>query len=979
MKDNFEESSTRLIVYLLIANAVISAGIAGFITLTDRANLARFVLSLIFIPGFASLLYFLKRGYVRPVKLFAVTVNFGLILLQVWLDGGVHSPDFFNLLVGVILATLGYGLPGLVVTTILSLGGSYAFSIWQVAPRVYSPEAATLIPYSRFLTLGIYFYFSIRLVRTELDRNLRLNEELTRSEARIRDLIMKLPLSGLIVNYGSGAIELVNERLTQVLGYAHEDLQKIDDWFGRVYGDPKTAQVRQAFWRQNALGEQRPQIATEMELFTRDHERRDFEAHARWLGDDLVVLLLDVTDRKQAEKALRASEEKFRAIIEQSSEAILIFDEQGRIVEANQALEKLTGLPLDEIIGTYFWDMEERITPPEQRSPEQLERIRQMVATAFATGDSPVFGVPTEVVFMRTDGERRTALNWFFLIRSESGSLICTISLDMTDRKRAEEILAKQEARILETEQNRLKTLETIENISFDLRKADEKKQFYTILLEKCIQLLGAVSGLVYEYDHDAFHLLISRGLDVDLPGGLKTQLDAALVEFSSYGAAVKIREDVWPGQTTILVKLVSERRVHGFLVLFWQAPADFEDIQTILQTLAEIGGIGLDRMRVLETLEERVKDRTRELRVLYDIMQLYVSNDNIEYVIQESLQILKDSTHYTGHVAFVAEGESFRLVSQQGTKPALAQQSAVESGLFALKDPGWEQVISSDKPVFIRQPLFPFAAPDGGLPEDAFHWIGVPVRTDRGLLGVIGFAYSRVVDLSLEELNLINLFSDQIGVVIERNILRQQVKSAAIIEERQRLSRELHDSLTQSLYSLKLISDAAKRLAKLQRWDDVEAQLNKIFDISMQSLKEMRLLVYELVPESIEQLGLAAALEQRLNFVERRSGVAVEFIHEGQVDLPQDVQVNLYRIAQEALNNATKHSAATKIEVRLTCSGRRVLLQVSDNGTGFELSSISPGMGLKNMEERARRLGCQLTIDSRPGSGTVILCALDG
>jgi signal transduction histidine kinase len=285
--------------------------------------------------------------------------------------------------------------------------------------------------------------------------------------------------------------------------------------------------------------------------------------------------------------------------------------------------------------------------------------------------------------------------------------------------------------------------------------------------------------------------------------------------------------------------------------------------------------------------------------------------------------------------------------------------------------------VLASDRPVIRIEPLFPFRTPEGGM-APADHFLGVPVRGEGGLLAGMGFFYDQDVSLAFEEFNLINLFADQIGMVIERNILRQQVRSSAVIEERERLSRELHDSLTQSLYSLKLIADASRRLAKQQKWDEVDNQLSAIYDIAMQSLKEMRLLIYELVPDSIEQMGLVAALEQRLNFVERRAGVQVEFTYTGDLALPIATQVALYRIAQEALNNAAKHAEATKIELSLIRAGNRLSLQISDNGKGFDPNNISPGMGLGSMRERVQQLDGELTINSRPGAGTGVLCTFE-
>jgi PAS domain S-box-containing protein len=975
MKTNTQETFTRLIVYLLVANSLITAFAYGFLALIGVPHPNRLVGSLIMVPIFGSLLLLLRRGQHRLVKFTAITLNFVLVLLQVWLDGGFQSPDFFTLLVGASLAILAFGLPGAVITTLLSLAAGFAFSRWQASPMTYTPAETMMTQFTTFVTIAFYIYFTLRFYRHELARNSRLNESLAKSEARLKELIMKLPLSALVIEHNE-TVSMVNENLTQVLGFTASDLRTTQDWYANAYADAQTGLERMTYWKTHPLELTSPPFSGERELYSKTKERFFFEVYVRMFGDGGIILLNDITARKEVEKALRDSEEKFRAIIEQSSEAILLMDDQGKIIQLNKATEILCGLKPDEILGQYSWDIQARMTPPELRSNERTENYRKMLLDSIRSGDPPAQRAPTEEILLCPDGERRMILNSIFILNLQAGTRVCSSMVDITERKRAEEMLSNQQAKLLETEQARRKTLETIERISLDLRRAKNKTVYYFILLKSCIQFLGAHSGMVFEARNGAYELIESQEINwFELENSSQKQLHSALMEFSGSPKTISVNPVPLAEQPFVLVKLLSENSLIGFLVLVWHKAMVSEDEQMILETIAEITGIALDRMRVLETLEDRVKNRTRELRVLYDMMQLYISNDNIEYVIKESLKILLKSILADGYVFFMVEpdGQQLTLVSYQGPDLKIAN----EGQLFNPDDLGWAPILSSDKPVIRMEPLFPFLGADGDPISPANHFLGVPVRGDNGLLAVMGFYYAQNVNLALEEFNLINLFADQIGMVIERNILRQKVRNAAVLEERQRLSRELHDSLTQSLYSLKLFSDAARRLAGQEKWDEVNRQLSTIFDISMQALKEMRLLIYELVPESIEQLGLIAALEQRLNFVERRAGIQVEFTHQGQVDLSKEAQMSLYRFALEALNNATKHAEATQIKVRFSCDGHGLSLQVSDNGKGFDLTSVNPGMGLNSMKDRIQQLGGQMNIDTQPGSGTVVFCSL--
>jgi signal transduction histidine kinase len=211
---------------------------------------------------------------------------------------------------------------------------------------------------------------------------------------------------------------------------------------------------------------------------------------------------------------------------------------------------------------------------------------------------------------------------------------------------------------------------------------------------------------------------------------------------------------------------------------------------------------------------------------------------------------------------------------------------------------------------------------------------------------------------------------------------LRTSELESAVADERGRLARELHDSVTQSLYSLTLFAEAARQMAEESGYEEIERQIEQIGRIGLQALKEMRLLVHELRPPELKREGLLSALRQRLEAVEGRAGVEARVV----VDtdelgrLPRGVELGLYRIAQEALNNALKHAAATSVEVHLRKKAGRVELDVVDDGLGFQLEAVRNrgGMGLESIRQRARQLGGTATIRSVPGNGTSVKVSVD-
>ena len=200
-----------------------------------------------------------------------------------------------------------------------------------------------------------------------------------------------------------------------------------------------------------------------------------------------------------------------------------------------------------------------------------------------------------------------------------------------------------------------------------------------------------------------------------------------------------------------------------------------------------------------------------------------------------------------------------------------------------------------------------------------------------------------------------------------------------AVLQERNRLARDLHDSVTQSLHSLTLMAEAGQRLAGAGEIERARGYLIRLGEISQQALKEMRLLVYELRPLALRGVGLGGALQQRLDAVERRSGIEVHLSIDKDLEIPRNIEEELFRIATEALNNALKHASPTTVSVALRLDERKEIpcieISITDDGIGFDPYSRDDrgGLGLISMQERIEKLGGNLTIHSEPGEGTQV------
>ncbi len=255
---------------------------------------------------------------------------------------------------------------------------------------------------------------------------------------------------------------------------------------------------------------------------------------------------------------------------------------------------------------------------------------------------------------------------------------------------------------------------------------------------------------------------------------------------------------------------------------------------------------------------------------------------------------------------------------------------------------------------------------------------LAAPLKVESTIIGVLD-VINKVGGFTKEDVRIITLFADQAAIVIDQTQLHQQVEHMAVMEERQRLSRELHDSVTQALYSVNLYAEAARRALTAGKKEVTLENLKKLREMTREALLEMRLLVFELHPSILEKEGLVAALQARLASVESRSGLKTEINVEGERRLPLSIEEELYRIAQEGLNNAVKHAQARSVKIDLQYSEGSVCLELCDDGKGFDPAAADGygGMGLRGIKERVRKMDGTLSIESSPDTGTKLRVAI--
>ena len=210
---------------------------------------------------------------------------------------------------------------------------------------------------------------------------------------------------------------------------------------------------------------------------------------------------------------------------------------------------------------------------------------------------------------------------------------------------------------------------------------------------------------------------------------------------------------------------------------------------------------------------------------------------------------------------------------------------------------------------------------------------------------------------------------------ITESKRMEELHQQLAVAEERDRLALDLHDTVTQSLYSITLQTDSTLMALSSGKDKAAEKRLEILKEIAQDAMAEMRLLIYQLQPSILKEKGLAEAFLQRLELVENRSGIDVDFQVEGEPRLSLNSQTGLFQVAQEGLNNVIKHARASHLLLWLSYEPALCRLKIEDDGVGFDLEQIGPygGFGLKSMRSRLKEIKGRMDIVAEPGSGTIL------
>ncbi|MEM7801266.1 MAG: PAS domain S-box protein [Chloroflexota bacterium] len=418
--------------------------------------------------------------------------------------------------------------------------------------------------------------------------------------------------------------------------------------------------------------------------------------------------------------------------------------------------------------------------------------------------------------------------------------------------------------------------------------------------------------------------------------------------------------------ETKILCKDGNER------MMSWNARRILDDRGEI-QGAINFGYDITERRQAREALQKA----HHELSVLYEIASIANSSSSLNAILDQSLQqVLSTMACEKGFVHLIDPGgNTLQLSASQGlSENAIAQLDAAPTDRDLAG-----RVFTSGESVAI-----PYLADElnrlQSVPSHLLHsYLGAPIKTKGRVLGVFSILGKGGQTFSAEQSALLASIANQVGVAVENSNLNQKSRQLAVIEERQRLARDLHDSVAQSLYSLMLFAETGIRTNRSGDQETTEIHLTRLSKTAHSALKEMRLLVYELRPPDLEEHGLIQSIQTRLESVERRAGIRVRFFADALIELSSSIEYELYYFVQEALNNALKHAAAETITVRIQATEDHIVVEIVDDGLGFQVDTVAAGgVGLLSMRERIKKIGGDMKLISAIGEGTNVTAIIE-
>lgn len=429
-----------------------------------------------------------------------------------------------------------------------------------------------------------------------------------------------------------------------------------------------------------------------------------------------------------------------------------------------------------------------------------------------------------------------------------------------------------------------------------------------------------------------------------------------------------------------ISVPLLVHGEVYGILAFYYPtARQSFTREETdLVLTIAKQTALAIENAK----FQQDQMERRRIAEALRESISILNSNrpkeEILDSIVAQAVDLLSTQVgaiYLVDEEGMLATGAS-RGLPKDYQKLRIPVGNMVTGRAVKHREPAALADISSARETlrgFLREPGTPAGWQEGvtWVAENFRAVLAVPIQTADRVFGALTLYYDRPRYHTDEEISLAVTFADQAALVLEGDYFQERLRKAAAVEERNRLARDLHDAVTQTLFSASMIAGVLPEL-----WEeDVEAgryRLQQLESLTRGALAEMRALLLELRPQGLIEGRIQELLRHLVDAAAGRCKAEFSLNIHGSCEMPDEVKVTCYRIVQEALHNVIKHAEASHVLVALRCDEEAVRLQVMDDGKGFDADGVtSDHMGVRNMRERAEAIGAAFVLNTGKGEGT--------
>ena len=383
-----------------------------------------------------------------------------------------------------------------------------------------------------------------------------------------------------------------------------------------------------------------------------------------------------------------------------------------------------------------------------------------------------------------------------------------------------------------------------------------------------------------------------------------------------------------------------------------------------------------LERSIRYATENQRMVERERKQREFAEALldTAHVLNSSLEFddVLDRILTNMQSVIPHDSANILLVDAEHSKVVGSHGYAPEYLNMIVETLERNTRQIPIFQEMLDHKQPIFINNTL----ADEKWIKISGVHvqsYLGVPIIIHEEVIGFLNFDGYEMNKFTDEHVHYAQIFAQQAAQAIRNTQAYKQALALAATQERQRLARDLHDAVSQTLFSASVIAQTLPRLLDHSP-EDVKDGLDELNRLNRGALAEMRTLLVELRPQTLAEMDLPTLIRNLIHAFNSHSEVEINSRINNITDLPEDVHIAFYRIAQEALNNIRKYAKATQVNINFLQHNHHIELQVIDNGIGFDPSRIPPGhLGLKIMKERASDINADLNVSSVVGEGTSV------